>query len=393
MIKLGKYKQAFWVLIVVVIGLMLSKCMVGMKKEPAKKPQERIAPLVKTSVVQLEDVEMVVSGYGTVRPKREVTVAGQVSGRIIYCDDNFVNGGFFKKEQALVKIDPRDYEVAVENAEAEVARAMVGLEQEMAEAEVARVEWEQMNPDKEPTSSLVLRGPQIRQAKAQLKAAEALLARAKLDLERTVISMPFDGRVSQESVDVGQYLMAGGAIATVYATDVVEISVPIEDRELAWFDVAMIQNGKDSGAEAEVIADFAGVRQVWQGRVVRTAGQIDETSRMVSIVVEVEKPFEISDSRPPLVPGMFVEIKIKGNKLEDVIIVARSSIHNKNEVWIVNGDKLHIQKVEVARSDKKNAYIKSGLKAGDEIITSPIDVVTDKMDIRTQSSHDEVESK
>ena len=389
----GKYKQFIWILIVVAVGVMLYVYMVSMKKEPSKKPQEKIAPLIKTSIVEPGDVEIIISGYGTVRPRREVTVVPQVSGRIIYCDDNFVNGGFFEKEQALVKIDPRDYEAAVENAKAEVARATVSLKQEMAESEVARVEWEQMNPDKEPTSTLVLRGPQIRQEKAQLQAAEAILAKAKLDLERTVISMPFSGRVSQESVDVGQYLMAGGAIATVYATDAVEISVPIEDKELAWLDVPLAANGKTIGAEAEVVADFAGVRHAWQGRVVRTAGQIDETSRMVSVVVEVEKPFEVSDSRPPLVPGMFVEIKIKGKKIENVITVFRASVHNKNEVWVANGDKLHIQKVEIVRRDKKNAYIKSGLKAGDAIVTSSLDVVIDKMDIRTQSSSGEAESK
>ena len=92
-------------------------------------------------------------------------------------------------------------------------------------------------------------------------------------------------------------------------------------------------------------------------------------------------------------PNMFVEIKIKGNKLKNVITVTRSSVHNKDEVWVVNDDKLHIQKVEIARRDKKNVYIKGGLNAGDVIVTSPLDVVIDKMDIRTQSSSDEAESK
>ena len=194
-------------------------------------------------------------------------------------------------------------------------------------------------------------------------------------------------------MDLGQFVTVGQTLATVYATDAVEIVVPLEDRQLAWFDVPLAGNGQAFGPEAEVIADFAGIRHAWQGRVVRTAGQIDETSRMVSVVVQVEKPFEVSDSRPPLVPGMFVEIKIKGNKIENVITVGRSSVHNKDEVWIVNNDKLHIQKVEIVRRDKKNAYIKSGLKAGDVIVTSSIDVVIDKMDIRTQSSNDKAESK
>jgi multidrug efflux pump subunit AcrA (membrane-fusion protein) len=184
--------------------------------------------------------------------------------------------------------------------------------------------------------------------------------------------------------------MAGQSVATVYGTDVVEIVVPLEDRDLAWFDLALTSNGSGkssssvSGASARVITDFAGARHTWAGRVVRAQGRIDSTSRMVNVVVQVADPFETSGQQPPLVPGMFVEIEIKGKGLDGIIPVPRYAVHNADEVWVARDGQLWIQKVGIARQDKDYAYVTAGLADGAVIITSPLEVVTNNMKIRTQ---------
>ena len=382
-------KRILLIVGILAVGVIVLVLLKALRKPPAKKESQILAPLLNAYVVNVQDVQMVVRGYGTVEPKVQVQVVPQVSGRIDDCHNDFVNGGFFKAHEPLITIDQRDYKLAVENAEAAVAADRVYLDRELAEADVARQEWEQLNPEREPTSSLVLRGPQIAEAKAKLKASEARLATAKLNLERTVISMPFDGRVSAESVDIGQYIMAGQSVATVYGTEVVEIVVPLEDRDLAWFDLpSSFDNPASSplisGAEALVIADFAGARHTWAGRVVRAQGRIDSTSRMVNVVVQVADPFETSGQQPPLVPGMFVEIEIKGKGLDGVIPVPRYAVHNADEVWVARDGKLWIQKVEIARQDKDYTYVTAGLASGAAIVTSPLEVVTNGMKIRTQ---------
>ena len=382
-------KRILLIVGILAVGVIVLVLLKALRKPPAKKESQILAPLLNAYVVNVQDVQMVVRGYGTVEPKVQVQVVPQVSGRIDDCHNDFVNGGFFKAHEPLITIDQRDYKLAVENAEAAVAADRVYLDRELAEADVARQEWEQLNPEREPTSSLVLRGPQIAEAKAKLKASEARLATAKLNLERTVISMPFDGRVSAESVDIGQYIMAGQSVATVYGTEVVEIVVPLEDRDLAWFDLPASFNNPASsplisGAEALVIADFAGARHTWAGRVVRAQGRIDSTSRMVNVVVQVADPFETSGQQPPLVPGMFVEIEIKGKGLDGVIPVPRYAVHNADEVWVARDGKLWIQKVEIARQDKDYTYVTAGLASGAAIVTSPLEVVTNGMKIRTQ---------
>lgn len=367
-------------LLIIAMGFGGALGMILLKRPPQKKELIVPTPLVRVQKVQRQDLQMVVKGYGTVAPKTEVQIVPQVSGRVVDLSPNLVNGGFFEADEALITIDPRDYELAVESAQAQVARARTRLDTEQAEAQVARQEWAQLNPGREPANALVFREPQIRQAQAELSAAEASLARARLDLERTVIKLPFAGRVMSESVDLSQYLNAGQQIAKVYATDTVQVVVPLEDRELQWFDVP---NGDPNKAsDALVLADFAGRQHEWKGRVVRTEGSIDPASRVVNVVVEVSNPFNTRKTDTALVPGMFVEVDILGRVSENVIKVPRYAAHNGNEVWVVNNDKLHIRPVEIIRRDRGYVYVRSGLDDAALIVTTPMDTVTDGMDIR-----------
>jgi RND family efflux transporter MFP subunit len=367
-------------------GVLLAKKFITSGKEPPKKERPPIALLVRTETMQKSDIQVTIHGYGTVRAKSTVKVVPQVSGQAVEVYPDFVAGGFFPANQTLIAIDPQDYELAVQRAEASVARAQVKLEQEQAEADVARKEWQLIQPGKEPESSLVFRGPQIRQAQAELKSAQAELATANLNLQRTKISLPYPGRVIEENVDIGQYLVTGQPVATVYGTDIVEIPVPLEDRELEWFALPLSASSsvENQPAIVDIYADFAGQRRHWTGRVVRTEGQIDPTSRMVSVIVEVKNPFTVENGGVPLTPGMFVEVEIRGRELAGVIPVPRHAVHNKNEVWVLNNDQLHIRPVEIARGDNKYYYVTSGLDDNTVIIISPIDTVTDGMLVRTE---------
>jgi len=393
-----RWKRVLLIIGILAVGVIVLLLLKALRRPPAKKESQVLAPLLNVCVVNIKDFQMIVRGYGTVEPKVEVQVVPQVSGRVVSCHKDFVNGGFFKAGEPLITIDQRDYKLAVQNAEATVAASQVYLDREMAEAKVARQEWEQLNPGSKPESPLVLREPQIAEAKARLKASEAGLATAKLNLARTVISMPFDGRIASESLDVGQYLMAGQPVATVYSTEVVEIVVPLEDRDLAWFDLPTGFNDSESsssvtGAQATVIADFAGARHSWAGQVVRAEGRIDSTSRMVNVVVQVADPFEMSNHRPPLVPGMFVEIEIKGKSLKGAIPVPRHAVHNGDEVWVARDGRLWIQNVEIARQDKDYSYITAGLTNGAVTVISSLDAVTDGMKIRTHLTDTEADKE
>ncbi len=376
---------------IIIVGVLIALVFIKLKKAPQRKEQEVLTPLVKVEHLERRDIQMVIRGYGTVSPRVEVEIVPQVSGKVVWVNPQFKAGGFIQSGGQILKIDPRDYELAVRQANAAVAEAQVKLDLEMAEAKVAREEWQQLHPDEEPTSPLVFREPQIRQAQARLESAKAGLATANLNLERTQLSLPIDALVMSEKVDLGQYVMIGQSVGVAYGIESVEIEVPLEDRELAWFDIpdnTVSVNGNVPSTKrtsAQVKADFAGAEHIWRGRVVRTTGQVDKTSRLISVVVEVPEPFKLSDSRPPLLPGMFVEVLIEGNILKNAIAVPRDAMHNSNEVWVAEDGQLNIQPLDVVRSDRDFAYARYGLDDGDMIVISSLDTVIEGMRVRIQT--------
>jgi len=398
--------------------------LIQMKKKPQRQDDEIVPPLVIVNTIRKQDVQMQVEGFGTVQAKVQVQIVPEVSGKVIRVHPGLVNGGFFRAGEELIKIDPRDYELAVERAQAVIIRAKasiqrvkaseerakagiekakVKLDREKAEALVARQEWEALHPGETPDSPLVLREPQIREAEADLIAAQgdlsaALgelsaaesdltaanvdLATSKLHLARTTISLPYNGRIIQETVDVGQYLVMGQPVATVYGTDVVEIPVPLEDEDLAWFDAPLNSidtSKKDTSinySKAKINAAFAGQNYTWEGQVVRTESQVDPHSRMVHVIVEIKNPFDGINGKVPLVPGMFVTVTIPGKILTEAFVIPRSTVHNNREVWVVNDKYLNIRPVEIIRRDKYYAYITSGLETDTILVVSPLDIVT-----------------
>jgi len=386
----GSLLQGLVALIIVAGGVVGARYLIKMKTPPGRTDPNNPAPLVEAQRLGKRDIQMIVRGHGTVTPKVKVEIVPEVPGKLVHVHPQFKVGGRIGTGEEILRIDQRDYELAVQQADAVVAEAQVRLDTEKAEAQVARKEWEKLHPDTEPTSPLVLRLPQIRRAESALESAKAQLAIAKLKLERTSISLPFDALIISERADLGQYVVMGQSLGVANGIESVEIEVPLEDEELAWFDVfnnsASSNPDKSPGqyAQAQVKANFAGANHVWEGRVVRTTGQVDTTSRMVSVVVEVKEPFDTAGGRPPLLPGIFAEVLIHGKTIEDVVAVPRDAVREGNKVWTIVDNRLHIVTLKIIRADKDFAYVTSELDDGAKIITSSLDVVVDGMEVRTQ---------
>ncbi|MHC4759103.1 MAG: efflux RND transporter periplasmic adaptor subunit [Planctomycetota bacterium] len=190
-----RFKQLILSLGILALGILIIVLLIKFKKYPTKDVPKILSPLVKVQRVELKDVEMVVQQNGTVTPKTEVEIVPQVSGKIVWLNPNFKAGGFIKADEEILRIDKRDYELALQQAKSIVADAGVNLDIQKAEADVAIEEWRDLNPEKEPDSPLVLKEPQIQQAQARLESAKAQLGVAALNLERTSVSLPIDVRI------------------------------------------------------------------------------------------------------------------------------------------------------------------------------------------------------
>lgn len=361
-------------------GLMGFKLLKSSKEALGRQQQEVPMPLVRTVPIQIGEIDITITGEGTVQPMTESQIVPQVSGEVTRVSKNLVNGGTFEKGELLLTIDPRDYKIAVTLAEAEVKDAESKYEMAVQETEAAKQEWQRMHPGEGPPP-LVAKEPQLSAARAVLEARRANLEKARLDLERTFIKAPFNGRVAEEQVDIGQYVSPGQTMATLYATDAVEIVVPMENEDLNWFTIPGFTEGSGPGAEATVKARVAGREKTWPGRVNRVEGKINDKTRMVNVVIRVPAPYA---TRPPLSVGQFAEIEIDGQSLSDAAVIPRAALHDANTVWAVNPEegRMYFRNVSIARMDERGVVVQHGLKASDRVVVSPLKAPTDGMKVR-----------
>ena len=233
-------------------------------------------------------------------------------------------------------------------------------------------------------------------SEAARREARARVKRAQRDLERTEIVAPYAGRVREERVDVGQFVSRGVSVATVYAVDWAEVRLPLPDRELAFVDLPLARGpGEAPAAGPEVLlrAEFAGAPHTWNGRIVRTEGEIDARSRMLHAVARVEDPYgrNRDRARAPLAVGLFVEAEIQGRTLEDAVVLPRSALREGSRVLVVDdGDRLRFRAVEVLRAERDAIVIGTGLAPGERVCISPLQGAVDGMAVRVAAERPEL---
>ncbi len=359
-------------------------------KAPLKKVKRSIVlPIVRAIAVRSAQKRVPILGQGTVRPLREIRLIPQVGGKVIYTSPSLVDGGAFKKGTILLQIEPVDYQLAVSLYQARLKDSESKLKLLEEEAAVAKEEWIEINNRKMKNENspinpkpppLLAKEPQLAAARAKLEADRAELQKAEIKLQRTKLKAPFSGRVSSKSVDIGQFVSPGQPLATLYSTEAAEIKVPLESDDLYWFHVPGFTPGKGRGARAVVEAHVAGRALTWKGRVVRSEGKLDERTRMINVIVRVEKPYA---RKPPLAVGLFVAVTIEGRMLANATIIPRSALQAGNVVWVIDDNRrLRFRKVQIAKFIDAGALISRGLSVGEIVVISPIKAVTDGMVVR-----------
>ena len=372
--------------LVVVVGAGLAAYAMFLSRPPVETQAPVIAPpSVRVQRVAFESVNLTVTSQGTVQPRTTSQLVPEISGPVIEVAPSFAVGGFFEEGDVLLRIDPYDYQQAVITGRSQLAQAELRLAQEEAEAAVARREWQDLG--RGDASALTLRQPQVEDARASVAAAEAALDRATRDLERADIRAPYAGRVQSKDVDVGQFVNKGNTVARIYAVDSAEIRLPLPDEELAYVDVPLSYRGatRQSSPRVTISSSFAGREHTWEGRIVRTEGEIDPVSRMVHVVAEVRDPYAPGRDplRPPLSSGMFVEAEITGSTVNDVVVLPWAALRGRDQVLVVDeSNRLRFRDIEILRSTSEEVLVRAGLAEGEAVCISPLDTVTDGMLVR-----------
>lgn len=358
---------------VVVVVIMVS---VAKGKRPDRDDTTDQAIRVDAIPAEIASLNFVVTSQGSVKPRTETTLVAEVAGKIVSVSANFISGGFFRQGEILLQIDPSDYETALLRAQASLAARKAQLADQQARSDQALKDWTNLGRQGEP-SDLTLRIPQLAEAKAGVQAAEAELKEAERDLQRTRISVPYDGLVRNKKVDVGQYVTPGTPLGVTFAIDRAEIRLPLSNSDLAYLDLpSATRLDKAHRVPVTLTTEGAQSSGEWQAEIVRTEGVVDEISRVIYAVAEVVDPYGVlgQSNQLELKMGTFVRAQIQGLRADDVIVLPRSVLQADDTVLIANDERiLEIRQVTVLRAEPRNVYISDGIEAGELVVTTSMD--------------------
>lgn len=377
--------------IILIVCIILSKVIVAANDKPEERQRSFNTLSVLADYARTDNVQLKVNAQGEARPQIEIDLVPQVSGQIVKVSPNFIQGGIFKKGEVLVQIEAADFEIAVIQAEADVATAEQSLIREVAEGELARRDFEELG--RGTPSALALRQPQRAQAEASVKAAKGRLQTARLQLERTKVRAPFDGRVRAKSSDVGQFVSPGARLGQIFSSEIVEVRLPLTDNDLYKVNLplAYVADNRASAPEVELSAVIAGERRYWKGRIMRTDSVIDVQTRGISAIAEVYDPFNkgMSEDGFPLAPGLFVDAAIDGRLFENMIIIPRDGLRPQDQVYLADDKgKVEIRDVSVIDTNSERAVISSGIEDGELVVLSPMEPSRTRLTLKVADVND-----
>jgi RND family efflux transporter MFP subunit len=381
-------------LLIVALAGVATATMVINKQPPAARTARESSVLVNTVEAKSADVTFTIESQGTVMPRTETTIVTEVAGLVTSVSDQFVVGGFFNKGDVLLTLDPVDYEVAVEQARANLLTAKAQLTQETAQAQQAAKEWDQTGRSRDEAPLLALRTPYLEEARARVLYADAELRRAERKLTRTVIRAPYTGLVREKFVDIGQFAGSGARIAQTFAVDFAEVRLPLSNNDIEFLELPRpgYVQVNEIGASASALhvnaiavslhTTIGGKQYEWQGQIVRTEGVIDSNSRMQYAIAQVDDPYGLQHvvTKPPLSIGSFVNARLQGISAKGVFTIPQKVVRDGNQVMIMDEEqRLRLREVTVIRNDSVNSWVSEGLNDHDQIITTALEVPIDGM--------------
>lgn len=362
------------------LALVAAGAMMSLKQEPEKKERVELDPLVEVVELERMTTNFEVRSQGTVRPQTETILSAEVSGTITRISPKFLAGGVFRANEVLMRIDPTNYEVAVDQANALVVQREIEYEgAKKLRSQGYRAESEYAS------------------AAAALATAKAEQVRARRNLERTYIRLPYEGIVRSKEADIGQFVNPGTRLGITFSTEYAEVRLPLTDHDLAFVDLpgaaAVTETGSAAGPAVLLSAVQRGVSQQWPATIVRSEGVVDEKSRVTYAVARIADPYRLHTEGHALPMGTFVTASIQGAAVADVFRVQNTAIRGSNKLLLVDAESsIRMRTVDVIRADSQFTYI-TGLTDGDRVVVSALESPFEGMAVRTSADDEATEPR
>jgi len=379
---------------ILAVFILIAAAMTALRPAPVKVEAPENALAVKILKMKSTQAVLMIQSQGSVLPRTRTSLISEVSGAVLEVSPQFMVGGTFDKGDTLLTLDPSDYEVALQRAEASLISRQAQLTFEQARATQAKKEWAMTGRPYAEAPILALREPYLNEARANVLQAEAEVKQALQKLQRTTIRAPYAGMVSAKLVDVGQYVTVGTPLGESFAIDVVEIRLPLTDNDISMMNKVEFSSAAD--APKIVLSALVGGQTVtWGADLVRSEGVVNQLNRSQYVVAQVADPYGIirPASGPILLVGTFVRASIAGKTLSNVFRVPRHAMLEGKQVALVDAQsRLRLTSVKTNFGDDDFYYVSAGLQAGDEVIVSAIGTAIEGMKVNPQRKHIDIDT-
>lgn len=344
--------------------------------EAEKKEPLAAIPVVETVAAVHQDLAFPLRSEGVVMTRRESVLSAQVGGRIVEVHPQFEVGATFQEGDVIAKIDPVDYEAAVAQAKSALADAKLEVIREKARGEQSARDWAKIGGGEKATD-LVKRIPFFESAEARAEAAQAMLDKSIEDLDRTLIRAPFECRVREVALNLGATVAPGTRLGMIYDPNNLKIRLPF-----ALDDFAQIPEKSD----ITLFTEIAGQRHEWQAEVLWELGEVDQATLSAYLLAKIIPKEETGRFRLPS-PGLFLKARLTGATLPGVVAVPRSAVRGRDEISVLNGkNELEIRHLSIARSNAETVYATEGVKDGEKVILTRIEVPVPGMKLAEPSA-------
>lgn len=355
-------------------------------------PKKKSATLVETMAVSYGSHATSITAMGVVKAAQSIELKSQVGGEVIGLSEHFVPGGYFSRNDQLLQLDPRDFQLTLRQQQSALEQAKTDLQLENGSQLVAQRELVLLGEKvSEEEKSLMLRQPQLKSLQNALDVAEAKVEQAQLNLSRTSLVAPFNGVVQSRDVNVGTFVSSSNSLATLIGTDVFWVEVSVPQEQLEWIEIPGAT--EEAGATVKIYNPSAWKEQYRKGRVIRLHPALETEGRMARLLIEVKDPLALEpDNRdkPQLLIDSFVRMEIEGKPISSSFELSRQYLHEGNSLWLFGGDgSLDIRRVNVAFKSWETVLITGGVKAGEQLIVSSLPAPVGGMPLRLVGAADQ----
>ncbi|MEZ5570911.1 MAG: efflux RND transporter periplasmic adaptor subunit [Halioglobus sp.] len=337
---------------IVIAAVLFAMLLVGSREQ--LKPTDAAEPLphVQAIAVQLADVPISIVAHGNVRARYELELASEVTGRVVWVAPEFEPGEIVTAGTTLLRIDPVNYQLALAQANAAMATAKIAL----ADAKALK------------------RQAAIGEGELNIEAVRQRIVKAEQDLAYTEIKAPFNAVIDQQLVEYGQFISAGRTVARLLGSDTAEVTFPVTPAEAGFLSSSV-------GAGVTLTAQIGEQEQQWQARLVRIESRVDQLSRVVPVVVQVDSPYDTKVHAHTLPLGLFVTAILPGRPVSSAVRLPSSVLHANDAVFVVEDNALRRRQVNVVHREGNTIVVNNGLKTGDLVVTTRLDVMFEGMKV------------